>query len=212
MGKTLIMYFNWFSSSFMLHGIALNWQGLTGGLFMNFLIAAILDFPAKLLALVSLVWFGRRLPHISLTFIAGICFVGSLFIPRGVYPNELPIVVLSMISSFSVSASFAMLWMWTSELMPTTVRNAGVGSCSFVARIGGILSTTLSTLAAISPLIPTAMLAFFSLISAFLSLFLPETQGAPLPDTVEESEKVGMLPLKRIFQFKLTADKVAEEK
>lgn len=28
--KTLIMYFNWFSSSFMLYGIALNWQGLTG--------------------------------------------------------------------------------------------------------------------------------------------------------------------------------------
>ena len=24
------MFFNWFSSSFMLYGIALNWQGLTG--------------------------------------------------------------------------------------------------------------------------------------------------------------------------------------
>ena len=111
---------------------------LAGGLFMNFLIAAILDFPAKLVALVSLVWLGRRLPYISLTFIAGVCFVICLAIPRGVYPNELPIVVLSMVSSFCVSASFAMLWMWTSELMPTTVRNAGVGSCSFVARIGGV--------------------------------------------------------------------------
>ena len=105
---------------------------------MNFLIAAILDFPGKLLALVSLVWFGRRLPYISLTFVAGVCFVITVFIPRGVYPNELPIVVLSMVSSFCVSASFAMLWMWTSELMPTTVRNAGVGSCSFVARLGGV--------------------------------------------------------------------------
>ena len=107
---------------------------------MNFLIAAILDFPAKLLALVSLVWFGRRLPYISLTLLACVCFVACLLIPRGVYPNELPIVVLSMVSSFCVSASFAMLWMWTSELMPTTVRNAGVGSCSFVARIGGVSS------------------------------------------------------------------------
>ena len=57
---------------------------------------------------------------------------------RGVYEGELPIVVLNMISSFCASASFAMLWMWTSELMPTYVRNAGVGSCSFVARIGGV--------------------------------------------------------------------------
>jgi len=172
---------------------------------MNFLIAAILDFPAKLLALVSLVWFGRRLPYISLTFIAGICFVGCLFIPRGVYPNELPIVVLSMISSFSVSASFAMLWMWTSELMPTTVRNAGVGSCSFVARIGGILSTTLGVLAEISPLIPTAMFASFALICATISLFLPETHGAALPDSPEESEKVPMLKFNQIFQFKVNS-------
>merc|ERR1719369_2030670 len=207
--KTLIMYFNWFSSSFMLYGIALNWQGLTGGLFWNFLIAAILDFPAKLLALVSLVWFGRRLPYISLTFTAGACFVGCLFIPRGVYPNELPIVVLSMISSFSVSASFAMLWMWTSELMPTTVRNAGVGSCSLVARLGGILSTTVGILADISPLIPTAMFASCALVSATISLFLPETHGATLPDTPEESEKVEMVQLRETFKFKLS--KVEEE-
>ena len=73
------MFFNWFSSSFMLYGIALNWQGLTGvfwcndakksianpiqhilfpvqgTLFVSFLIAAILDVPGKLLALVACV-------------------------------------------------------------------------------------------------------------------------------------------------------------
>ena len=80
--KTLFMYFNWFTSSFILYGIALNWQALTGGLFLNFAIAAALDFPAKLLALISLVWLGRRLPYISLTFLAGFCFIISLFIER----------------------------------------------------------------------------------------------------------------------------------
>ena len=80
--KTLLMYFNWFTSSFILYGIALNWQALTGGLFLNFAIAAALDFPAKLLALVSLVWLGRRLPYISLTALAGFCFIISLFIER----------------------------------------------------------------------------------------------------------------------------------
>ena len=53
-----------------------------GGLFLNFAIAAALDFPAKLLALVSLVWLGRRLPYISLTFLAGFSFVICLFIER----------------------------------------------------------------------------------------------------------------------------------
>ena len=89
--KTLFMYFNWFTSSFILYGIALNWQALTGGLFLNFAIAAALDFPAKLLALVSLVWLGRRLPYISLTFLAGFCFIICLFIER--WEQELMVLV-----------------------------------------------------------------------------------------------------------------------
>lgn len=196
--KTLIMYVNWFASSFMLYGITLNWQSLAGGLFLNFAISAVLDFPAKLLALFPLVWFGRRVPYLSLTFLAGICFFICLFIPRNVFPNELPIVVLSMVSSFCASSTFAMLWMWTSELMPTYLRNAGVGSCSLVARIGGILATTVGSMAAVSPLLPTALFTFFALLSGSLSLVIPETHGASLPDTADESEKVKLLHVSKI--------------
>ena len=46
--------------------------------------------------------------------------------------------VFILFSSFCVSSSFGMLWMWMSELMPTTVRNAGVGSASMIARVGGV--------------------------------------------------------------------------
>ena len=47
--------------------------------------------------------------------------------------------------SFCVSSSFSMLWMWMSELMPTTVRNAGVGSASMIARVGGVSLSTKCT-------------------------------------------------------------------
>ena len=83
--------------------------------------------------------------------------------------------------------------------MPTTVRNAGVGSCSLVARVGGILATTMGVLAEISPLIPTALFASFGLISATISLFLPETHGAKLPDTPNESEKIALLKFNELF-------------
>merc|ERR1719189_3164081 len=48
----LIMYFNWFTTAFIMYGLALSWQNLTGGLFLNFIIGTILDFPAKTLAMV----------------------------------------------------------------------------------------------------------------------------------------------------------------
>ena len=109
--------------------------------------------------------------------------------------------------------------MWTSELIPTTVRNAGVGSYSFAARIGGvgfnkslyryfyslfqILATTLGVLAEISPNIPTAMFATCALISGVLSLLLPETHGEPLPDSPEESETIQLITVSKLCTVKL---------
>ena len=106
---------------------------------MNFAIAASLDFPGKLLALVSTVWLGSRLPYISLSLTAGVSFLLVLILPAHLSTAARVtlsyvrcnvsldcVEVLSMVSSFAISASFSMLWMWTAELMPTTLRNAGV--------------------------------------------------------------------------------------
>ena len=38
--RTLILYYNWFVNSFILYGLGLNWQALTGSLFTNFMIGA----------------------------------------------------------------------------------------------------------------------------------------------------------------------------
>ena len=46
--------------------------------------------------------------------------------------------------------------MLSGELMPTTVRAAGVGSSSLVSKVGGTLSTTVAALADIHPAIPTS--------------------------------------------------------
>lgn len=190
--KTFIMYWNWFSSSFILYGLALNWGSMTGSLFKSFLMASILDLPAKAIALLLPMKFGCRLPYILLSTASGILFViASCLHPF--FPNELPVLIVMLCGSFGISASFAMLWLYMAELMPTTVRNAGVGSSSMVARFGGILGVTMGVLADISPVIPTALFAGTSLISAFISLFLPETKGKPMPDTPEESENIKLV-------------------
>ena len=55
------------------------------------------------------------------------------------------------------------------------------------------------------------MMASCALISATISLFLPETHGAPLPDSPEESEKVPLLQLNQVFQFGTNAKKEIEK-
>ena len=72
-----------------------------------------------------------------------------------------------------------------------TCRNAGLGSCSFMARIGMVMSGGLTaSLAQISIHIPHGIFAGFALISTAVTLFLPETAGVKLPYTVDECKQI----------------------
>ena len=111
--QVLIMYFNWFTTAFIMYGLALSWQNLTGGLFLNFIIGTILDFPAKTLAMVLTQRVGRKLPYMIASINTGVMFLLTLFIERDVYPSNWPIVVLALIGNFSTTLCFAILYMYT---------------------------------------------------------------------------------------------------
>ena len=63
-----------------------------------------------------------------------------------------------------------------------------------------MLSTTVTAMAEFSPHLPTLLFALVAVISAAISLHLPETEGAALPDTVEESEEVGLVGVGEVWQ------------
>merc|ERR1719400_2292400 len=188
--QVLIMYFNWFTTAFIMYGLALSWQNLTGGLFLNFIIGTILDFPAKTLAMIMVLKVGRKYTYMIGSTITGVMFLLTLFIPRDVYPSNWPIVVLALIGNFTTTMCFAILYMYTGELMPTTVRAAGVGSSSLVSKIGGTLSTTVAALADIHPAIPTIIFAAMAILSGAITIFVPETKGRKMPESFEDIEKV----------------------
>ena len=73
--------------------------------------------------------------------------------------------------------------------MPTTVRAAGVGSSSLVSKIGGTLSTTVAALADIHPAIPTIIFATMAIISGAITIFVPETMGRKMPETIDDVER-----------------------
>merc|ERR1711915_590198 len=186
----IIMYFNWFTTAFIMYGLALSWQNLTGGLFLNFIIGTILDFPAKTLAMFLAQNVGRKYPYACGSTTTGIMFLITVFIPRDVYPSNWPIVVLALIGNFCTTMCFAILYMYTGELMPTTVRAAGVGSSSLVSKIGGTMSTSVASLADYNPAIPTIIFATMAIISGAITFFLPETKGKKMPESFDDIEKV----------------------
>merc|ERR1719268_648994 len=129
---------------------------------------------------------GRKYPYMIGSAITGVMFLCTLFVPRDVYPSNWPIVVLALIGNFSTTLCFAILYMYTGELMPTTVRAAGVGSSSLVSKIGGTLSTTVAALADIHPAIPTVIFAAMAILSGAITIFVPETKGKKMPETFDD--------------------------
>ena len=83
---------------------------------------------------------------------------------------------------------------------PPFLRNSGLGSCSLVARIGGVLANAVGDLAEIHVNLPISMFGSAAVISSIISVFLPETAGKPLPNTVDECQLVNTIFLS---QFKI---------
>ena len=75
-----------------------------------------------------------------------------------------------------------------SELFPTSTRTACVGGCSTSGRIGGIVSPFIASLSLYVSWLPLVIFGTFAFISGTLVyLFLPETLGQALPETISEA-------------------------
>lgn len=71
------------------------------------------------------------------------------------------------------------------------MRSGGVGTFSMLSRFGAIVAPFVPLLRRVSSSLPLIVFGAFAFISGVLSLKLPETLGANLPDTIEEAENIG---------------------
>ena len=96
-------------------------------------------------------------------------------------------VFLSLIGKFGASASFSIVYVYTAELFPTVIRNQAVGTCSLVARIGGITSLLMDLLKVYWLPAPVFIMGVVATAAGVLAIFFPETLGEKLPETKEEA-------------------------
>ena len=100
-------------------------------------------------------------------------------------------ILFSLVGKFMATASFAIVYVYTAELYPTIIRNTAIGSCSCIARIGGILALVLQLLSSYYIPAPMLLLGVAGLVAGILALYLPETVGNKLPETMEEAIHIG---------------------
>ena len=108
---------------------------------------------------------------------------------------------------FGSSGSMAIMFVYTAELFPTSVRNTAIGVSSMWGRVGGMLAPQVSRnilaisctshsqvylLSRVSPALPMIVMGVVSLAGGLMIfLILPETQGTNLPETMQEAIQLG---------------------
>lgn len=186
---SLNVWFNWVVNALIYYGIIYNVENLAGSLYLNFVLLGLVEIPAYILNLLLLDRLGRRnLLIITLWVTGGACLISGC-IPK----NYTTIIgVIAMVGKLSVTMSYGVVYFYTSELFPTTVRNAAMGVSSMSARIGGTLATPILLLDQYFSPLPMLIFAILSAVAGGLTFRMPETKGKPLDQNFdkENSEKL----------------------
>lgn len=161
---------------------------------LSTLIGFLLEVPALVLAAVflDLRSCGRKLTTNVCCISGGVCCALVFVLAQVPTVGLLPLQVIATIGRLLYAGAFLVLYIYTSEICPTSLRSSLVGLCSMFARLSGMLSPVLVQF--LESLFQGASFLnfFFVTCGSFIAscLYLPETLGWSLqPDikTLTES-------------------------
>ncbi|XP_022228886.2 organic cation transporter protein [Drosophila obscura] len=182
------MLFIWAVNAIVYYGLSLNSTSLSGNKYLNFTLVCLVEIPGYSLAWLCLRKLGRRLALSGSLLLCAVTCVASGYLTMRA--NWL-IVSLFLIGKLGITSSFAVIYTYTAEMMPTVIRSGGVGVMSTFARCGAMLAPFVPLLGSYYEPLPLLLFGAVSLMAGLLSLLLPETFHMKLPDTVEEAIALG---------------------
>lgn len=197
LSRTLIIFINWLVVSMTYYGLSLNTGNLGGNFFLNLAISGLVEIPAYTLAILFLDRLGRKKCHSFSMILGGAACLSTIFsITYGGESLQGVTTALAMIGKLGSSAAFSIIYVFSAELFPTVVRNAGIGASSCCARIGVmaapyIVDSTKMIKSDFGQSVPLVVFGAASVFAGLLSLLLPETLGQHLPETLEDGKLFG---------------------
>ncbi|KAM6972600.1 solute carrier family 22 member 7-like [Aplochiton taeniatus] len=176
----------WFGVAFTYYGISLNVSGFGVSIYLTQFIFGAIEVPAKLAIYYCLSWIGRRRSQVGTLLLTGICIFFNIFIPQDMQVLRTVFAVLG--KGFSESA-FTTVFLYTTELYPTVMRQNGLGYSSSAARVGVAIAPLIIMFEDVWFPLPNAIFCLVAFFAAFMASLLPETLNVRLPETIEDIEQ-----------------------
>ncbi|XP_031557355.1 organic cation transporter protein-like [Actinia tenebrosa] len=184
---TLIMGFQWFSTALESFGILIFFTQLAGDPYLNYLILAIATVVRVPFTWVVFLKFGRRISYGGSVIFVGVVMLATYAV------KDIPkaTTAFAIIGFVLLDHIWSGVYLITSEIFPTVLRNTGQGTGSTIARIGAIIApyvAMLSQIPSLGVIVPIVIFGALALIAGVMMNWIPETLYAPMHQTIEEAE------------------------
>ena len=184
----------WFLITMFYYGFNFAWDMiLPFDRFVGYIMAAVGEVIACFIAIPAIHWMGRRRSMMFFQTLAAVVFL--IAIPDVDIGNDMQLESLcSLIGSIIVTITFYDIYLWTSELAPTSHRGFAFTVGSGAAKIGGFAGPFIfnnlgpSTNRSV-PWILLAVLAFFCAFCAFLLVETAGREMVQVPADVQRRRK-----------------------
>ncbi|CAK1555212.1 unnamed protein product [Leptosia nina] len=180
---TLMTSFVWMCCSLSFFGVNQYIGRLQGNIYLNLLLSATSLIPGLILVVLASYYLGRRVSLIISFSVAAISLLLFLVIPKSMGGLILAFAIIGLVGAH---ASFVQVYLHTSEIFPTVVRNSAMGLASVFARIGGFIAPFVVNIG--TEWITIAIFSVLAFCAGFVCLFLPDTKNRQLPNTIAQTE------------------------
>lgn len=186
--NTIILISIWMIIALVFDGHARNVDSLGLNFFLTSSLAAATEFPADCLLVLTIDRWGRRFTSATALFMGGVLNLLATCVPFGVFS-----ATLAILGRLTINYSYNVGIQYTAELIPTVVRGQGVTFIHIMGFVAAIFAPFVVYLRNIYTVLPLIVLGCLGIVGGFLCLFLPETLGQELPQSLDDGEAFGKL-------------------
>ena len=176
---------SWFAVSMIFYGLNFGVDILPGNVYINSILLSLIEIPSAV-SFLSIDKIGRKLTLVCIFGISSVACLGlpiaKEFLESSVWP-----LGLAMLGKLVTASGFALVYIYTPEQMPTSLRTTGMSVCSAFARVGTIIAPFVVQLNDLTPFAPYLVYASTGFVACiFVMLFAVETTKGNLPQTISD--------------------------
>ncbi|CAK1541331.1 unnamed protein product [Leptosia nina] len=160
-------------------------EGLGFNFFITFTLVSATEIPSVILVAFTLDRLGRR----NLTLIPVIT-TGFLILAAASVPKGTARVTLAVLARFMINMMMTAVTQWATEMFPTAVRASGTSLMHVISFAAIIASPFIAFSERLWYTLPFIIVAGIAFSAGVFTLQLPETKGIPMPQTIQDAEKL----------------------